>query len=378
MGAAAFTSELANKNADFLFSRAVRWWKLLLAKILAGLGMMLASAVIAAVVYRVLCPDQYVRFATLGGLGVGVLYGVVMMAIGYAMGLSCAAVLPGVSGSVLVAICLVMFSQALVILAKGWSDVIYFPYYYIYAVYLGPPVAMVLIARSRLTRPVASRAVLFAAVVVPIMFAGLVLDKLAPARYSLPIEAAAPNVSPDAKYVVYWHADGVAQITRMADSETRRLPIVPTDVGRYTFYWAGDSTLFFPVFDNHGYRLRTFRMGRDGNLAERSIKIGPEHQGYPLVIPSPKGGLAMVIWLSLSGRPFQPSEYEQRSTHTPGPEDMHSSVTGRVEPVDVLGGKSLGVIARDAQWFWWQTNDSIGYLNKQGVRHVLLLRPHGR
>lgn len=96
-GAGAFSSEI-DKSAQFLFSQPVSWKKLVAAKLIVGIGVIAASAVLTAVIYRLVCPEQYARFATPEHLGLGVVWAVVVTGIPYLIGALFSTVLPGGAG----------------------------------------------------------------------------------------------------------------------------------------------------------------------------------------------------------------------------------------------------------------------------------------
>lgn len=104
MGASSYASEIDSRSADFIYSRPVSWKKIIIAKLIVGLGMIISLSILAAVEYRFICPTPYAAFATLPALCIGIWQAVLMMGIGYMTGFVSSVILPGVTGSMLVLI----------------------------------------------------------------------------------------------------------------------------------------------------------------------------------------------------------------------------------------------------------------------------------
>lgn len=101
MGTGTYSRESSGNTADFLYSRPVSWKKILLAKLVVGVGIILTAAVVAAIVYRVTVPGPYVQFATAGALLRGVGIAVLVMAVPYLLASFTSMVLPGMIGAIL-------------------------------------------------------------------------------------------------------------------------------------------------------------------------------------------------------------------------------------------------------------------------------------
>jgi len=101
VGLGGFTSELTRGRAFFLFTRAVRWQELLLAKVLFGVIIALTAPALAACIFRLTCPEQYHPFITMPNLlnGIGTVAG--LAAVCYLCGLTCSVILPGLAGGLL-------------------------------------------------------------------------------------------------------------------------------------------------------------------------------------------------------------------------------------------------------------------------------------
>lgn len=104
VGLGGYSSELKRERAFFLFTRAVHWSVVLLAKILFGVIMILAAALLAALIFRLTCAEPYRHFVTLPHVlsGVGTL--ALPTVLCYFAGLAGSVILPGLAGGALTVI----------------------------------------------------------------------------------------------------------------------------------------------------------------------------------------------------------------------------------------------------------------------------------
>lgn len=349
LGAATFSSEIAGRNANFLFSRPVSWKKLLLSKVIIGIGLLLLTAVITAIVYRLICPEPYKHLATPYSLGKGVLYAMMFMGFGYFFGLVCSAVLPGAFGGLLVA-----FAGCIAL--SVCEGALYSPsaYYHVksewspWAWAIGALIAMILISRFGLTLTNGARIWRFVLTILVTVLCFLPLDFLAEkdpadmlARLFKPSYGSV-SIGPSGKYLL---ADirHRQYLIRLSDSKRGISRVNPENA-----LWASLDT----AYSLNGSEIKIAWMRPNGKVEYNRIPLGQLAQA---AIPSPSGRFTIVRQLSnKSGGDSQPS---------PG-----------LMAVDILNPSIVLDIEKGIRDFWWQSATEVGYVDDQGNRHIVTLK----
>ncbi len=110
LGLRAYSSELAGDTVRFLYARPVKWWKIWIAKLLAGILGVVSVIVLAALVYALAAPDQYRPFVA-EGIMRGLPVGLGVLAASYAGGFAVSMLMPGLalSFACLVAVLIMLF-----------------------------------------------------------------------------------------------------------------------------------------------------------------------------------------------------------------------------------------------------------------------------
>lgn len=101
-GMTTYSGELGTGTVDFLYAKPASWKKVLLAKLIVGLGFVVATALAATAVYRLMLPGVYADFAGPLELAKGTGLAIAVMGVPYLFGFACSVVLPGMVGGVLV------------------------------------------------------------------------------------------------------------------------------------------------------------------------------------------------------------------------------------------------------------------------------------
>ena len=344
LGLGTFSSELAGGTADFIFSRPVSWKRILLAKILGGLAVIVSAAVLTAIVYCFVRPEQYAAFVTVPRLAEGVGYAVWMMGSAYLVGVACSVVLPGVIGGMLVllAISVAMgVRQAIFAACNVWI-----PRVVEWEWLLSAAIAAILVVRFGLTLTAASRAGRYALVVVAVVILATPLHFLLPSDSGWPYRES--FVSPDGQYaIVHWSAMtdmlkentlGSGYIVRLSDGKKATVTL-PSNIVVRPIYWSKSNAV---VFRWEG-AIRTVQMDDRGMLHEHSIKIGSGEPSRMYLSPDRK--LALV-WSSDKRR-------------------------GRLEFADIETRRKLDLVITDPKRFWWQSNTEVGYVDTEGKRRIV-------
>lgn len=204
LGAFSYSRELMWDTPRFLYSRPVAWWHVWLVKLSVGAVGFLISAVLSAVIYRIVCPTPYLPFASLSALvrGAGVAF---LLAFGaFICGFGCSLAMPGFSYSVGI-------SAGLFGLLALAVEFVGIPVNICYAIPLLLSIVSVILAR-RLTNPTQERVTTFTTIMAP----SLVLLLLFALPFSVRSSLASTHMSPDRNFTaaVEWRSDGKALLLR--------------------------------------------------------------------------------------------------------------------------------------------------------------------
>lgn len=351
LGASAYSSELAGGTADFVRSRPVSWKKTLAAKIIVGAVYLLAAAILAAGVYRLTCPEQYIPFADPVSLVIGAGIAALFMGLGYLSGFVCSAVLPGMFGGLLVMF-LVLISYALEFMVYSLLK-IEFPrsQWSFYFRFIGAAVATVLIARFGTTLPVTRRIMKFSAIVGIFVLIGIPLGFVVK---SDPFRDGTMHrvyyLSDNGKYAVMgeWsYGSGKLHyyLVRVADGKKSRIPVSVENntVALHNCWYNGTLAA---VTNN---RLWMGRMDASGRLRHVDVPIGRPHGQTSWLTPSPNGRLIM----------FEVSSGKDLNAY-------------RLAFADLETLRPLSVTLNGVWYYWWQSDTEVGYtIGKSPQRHIL-------
>lgn len=96
LGLRSYSSEMKDNTIGFLYSRPIKWWQILIAKLIAGiLGIALVLSV-ASLTYILTTPDQLRPFIV-DGLTRGIPYGLEVFGLSYIVGFVVSALMPGIA-----------------------------------------------------------------------------------------------------------------------------------------------------------------------------------------------------------------------------------------------------------------------------------------
>ena len=329
VGLGGYGSELRRGRALFLFSRAVHWQQLLLAKVLYG-AIIILGAPAAACLFRLTCAEPYRHLVTLSHVLAGIGALAWPMALCYLGGLACSVVLPGLAGGVLTIVSIALayllaLSGGEVIAAFGKpfiNDAALFgaPFAMLFFVLLGICWGGMAAARSGLYRDHWQRIKLFAPkCLLTMMLGGLLVlclpQALAnrlflhwfPARF-------AGTISPGGSYAMVSAVQHYAicgldvsslmgtrytasrtDCIRLADNKlVRRMPW-PKDAaffGMYNWTWLTDSVAFDRNFSNGNTQHNLiFHANTNSLIVTPPGNVNP----FPAPVISPNGQLAVAI-----------------------------------------------------------------------------------
>lgn len=355
LGASSFSSELAGRTADFAFSRPISWKKLVLAKVMVGLGLIILTTILATFTFAAFKPAAYVRFASAPDLTAGAMRVALVLGVAYLIGLAGSTVLPGTVGSLLVVMIVwlsVIFDQMLaemfhqdLLWGSGWS---------FFARIAGAAAGTILLARFGLTLPTSRRMARYLLVLCIASVVGLPLDFVMNPHYEpLPGRSvsAAINLSPDGRRAVV-RVRRVFPIRRTArvscyflrypSFTTAKIPLDwcdLLDVGSQPM-WARQEALVGVAWDY----LWILRMDRKGGSHGGLIAMNEPDE----VCPSPDGRWVMAA--------------------------NYTDTGSNLSFIDIQKARLLkGVKVQRAGNYWWQSDSEVGYTDAHNVRHFLEL-----
>jgi len=362
LGLNTYSSEIARGAGQFLYSRRTSWKAVLAAKLTLGIAVIIASAIIAALGYRLLCPAPLLRFATLDRLASGAGHIVVYTGCAYLFGVASSVALPGISGGVLVAVTSVMViglsDVALTELGlpRGTSS-------QLWVVALG--IAVIITIRSGLLLPTKARVGRYALTAVTAA-ALLTALPLMVGRHNLPAWVSGQSmtdhyrisVSPDGAYVVANRMVPIGSsremrtyMVRMADRSGVRLDAgQPRAILWAAWRWIGTKT----AASSDGRLVLVARIKTAANIPMRkavSVKTitlaGGAPADYALPLPSPNGKLALVA------------------------SNVADSSARDLRFVDIENMRPLKLTVHNAQNYWWQSDTEVGYVDSGEKRHIV-------
>lgn len=379
-GTGAYASELSGDKADFLYSRPVSWKRILLAKLTIGFCFILSAAVLSAIVYRLICPDLYVPFATLPALMKGVGLAVLLMGIPYIVGVACSVVFPGFLGGILTLLMVLVLGSLQMLILNETSIVPYAtqiiageykanaPYFALLSWPLALLLAGLYTVRSGLTLSTGARVRKYTIVL------AIFVVLLIPADMIISCGIAAPQwlnhgtvdnvmISPDGKYAL---VQSYETLIRLSDKKFVQFRGGNSyqDLG-----WCGEGKLYFirkgadryysqakhayPPAKSNSY-LTLIKMDREGKLHQKTINLG--YWSWIQAHPSPYSNM-----IALVGTDFQLRKRSILFVDT-----AKERILPQIVTVDLRFTR-----------VWWKSKNEIVYftpsnkLGEEGKRHTL-------
>lgn len=365
VGATAYSTELKGNRVDFLYSQPISWTKLLLAKALFGLAVVLGSTVLSAIIFRISCPDYYVAFATPARLAYIVKSTVWWFWTIYMSGLFFSVAVPGFTGGLVVLVANILLMGAMQSIGPNYIPESYKDMFTLgqgQAILLGQTIAALLLLRFGLTLPLKSRAIRYGVVVlatcaiVPTLFLAFPKDTFV--NTFCRKDCTWSRVSPRGDYalaVYTWsfmekiglHGTGstfreASYIVRLSDGKATPvdldLPNCPICV------WVNGNTAYCCSEGSPG--IRVVRLTPGGKVVMSRVKL----DSIPTqILPSADSSAAIVA--------------------SQGPKGTSVVV------LDTDFGKPVTPPIGQASAYWWQSGNQVGYLDCRGARHILSLHP---
>lgn len=353
LGAASYSKELAWDTARFLYSRPVRWGHLWLVKFGLGLLICIASVVVPAIVYRLVCPAIYLPFADFVSLAKGTGLGLLCVTVPFICGFGCSAVAAGLSWTLGVAGASLVFAAGL-----GWIAYEFLGREEVWGLFGVPVVvfiASIALAR-RLTLPLVSRVRLYAWIFSSSVTFLFLVGLLFPDYTGSETETA---ISPDRRYVALaegrrtgWQWE--LKTLRLRSAGARRYKTVETANSLRPVTWSPDSRRFLYLVQPHGDTGTFLKAVEVDRLTTRSLaKVPIPHREWGSHRPAETIG----VW-SPSGAQlafFIVKEPE------PGQVQWQTSITGFVYGVEtgVLRQLPHNFVPKDLSPTWWLSDDEI-------------------
>ena len=375
-GLLGYSSELVGERAVFLYSRAMLWKPLLVAKVLPGLLVTLISTVLGAVTCRLAAPAVYLPFVTPAHLLQGASETAGIAGASYLIGLGCSIVLPGIAGSIIALLCWFGLSMGVTqvqeLLNKDNT-----PIWLIVGMLSAPVVAMVVIARFGLTLSRTQRVVRFGLVLVSVMVAGLLLNQVPSARLALagcfPPEVTEPtstSLSPHARFaaVMRFHINQW-QVEWVDIATGKRIMLPSTAQNVLNVRWTATDDMLI-IYNTPGITNTP-----DGKQADTSLAYW-EH-GVMRTVRLPND-----VTIPYNRPAGFPSSDGQRLLFAEFPHLLVlNPTTGAMQTIANIPRKRKHFTRTDEKkWWrhhtphcWWQGNRTVGYTDPDSGKTVLVV-----
>lgn len=342
LGMMTFNTEL-NSAADFLYTKPISWWKILAAKLVAGLAVIIISAVLSAGIYAVIRPDQYTQFTTPVSLLTGIGWAVLLTGLSYLLGVSVSVLLPGNFGGIIAIAAIVVYGTPYSIFWNWVSGDYITIGYFVFALPIGVLAALIFTARFGITLPLSTRVFRYTVVVFGMLTTAVVVNAFIPSLSFNPIEYSTKtiSISPDAncaflreRFFVPGNASNdysKSHLLRLSDGKAAAV-----DNTMRMAYWTPSGKVI--LGDKKG--LIIAEMTADGKINKRLLPL-PYPTAYS-ILQSPDRKLALV----------------------PTRENV-------LYIVDVENIRRLDVSVKDFKEYWWQSNSEFGYIDQADKRHII-------
>jgi ABC-type transport system involved in multi-copper enzyme maturation permease subunit len=405
-GMSAYSRDLSSGTMDFTYARPVSWKKTLASKLLIGLGLIIASTILAAIVYRLTSPAEYAHVATPVRLMWGALEAAVIMSACYLLGAACSVAVSGYVGSLLIVIVAAMSIAAREYVVHTLSSFVpipaVLPFWWTTGIVVGLACAALIAVRFGLTLSTGARLRRYTLVAALILVVSAPLDLLQPTtaweeNYG-PVWVDS-TASPTGEYVVcrelrqtfaylrdiprpvtddypgrinyrlirlsdykqglfalesyqqpptdvIWTAPGVLVLTEQKLTDEKGNPPTPEELQNL------DTSRFY-----FGLQVRGVAMDAGGRLHQRLVWAERRNHYNSNAVPSANQQLLLVT----SNREYNPPvrTYER---------DLRVWSLGTLKPVTPY----IHVACRHAGW---QSNTEIGYTDTTGKRHIIRVVP---
>lgn len=357
-GLGAYSSELARSTADFLFSRPISWKKMTAAKLITMLWIVIMAAMVSAVVYRIMCPVPYIKFATPLRLGEGIGISAGVMIVGYFIGAIFSVALPGTIGALTTLIAAAVFCATVFIgigslieqagIRKLMEPETFEPVWSFAGLIIGALVAAVIISRFGITLSTAARVKRYALIFILIALLLSLLDWNPTTRISYLSSKELDRgmvLSPDGRFAVLLsdlpqRAGLKIELLRLCDRKKVILPFRGVNDITWSITWAADGKLFmYRNLDTEHSSINVVWMTACGRLCIKSITAPPILYQYELLSPDHKIAI------------LRSYENKSRKTKLLFLDVMRCRLLKCEVMLDRLGLEGI----------WWRSNTEIGY-----------------
>lgn len=342
-GMTTFTAELSGA-ADFLYTKPISWWKIVITKIAAGLLVVIVSALLSCAIYAVVRPHQYAHLTTLSSLLTGTGWALLFTGLCYLIGVLVSVVIPGPAGGIAVlsaTILLGCLSSAFWYWAASSE---YDMGHLVFAWSAAIIAAFIFTARFGITLPLNHRIHRYGALIIGIVAIVTITDVCFSKFHCNHSNhgITSTSISPDANYALVTETFFISGKATNSHSESHlvRLSDGKTAVIRSNFrtaYWTPSNEIIL----SNDKKLTIAKMTAGGKIKTRMIPLPFMMQSF---LQSPDLRFA-VVW-------------------TNPPKTLYI--------VDVENGHKKKVEVKGCYWIWWQSNTEIGYNEKKdGKRHIV-------
>jgi len=361
-GLMGYGSELKGERGTFLYSRALLWKSLLIAKVLPGIIVAVVSAILGGLIWwQITAPDVYLPFITAVSLLTGMGCMILFTGVAYLLGVCCSIVLPGIAGSIICGLLFIGTSMVAVSLHEEFNAKIE-PFIIPICMIGAPLIALVVIARFGVTLSATQRFIRFMLIVILIIGAGLLLDQtVLSVKFSKAFASnedentASISLSPNGRmaFLQQYYPEGKVD-TEWVNLETKQHGKLPT-TSNATFSWSTIDCALIEMYEDEDDDMQ-LAYWPHGQL--QTIKVKMSSSGSTLRT-SPNGEHVMLM--NRYDRIVKVANIRKGTIRTLvkfSNKDMEAmSMRGYIRPVPIA---------------WWQDNQTVGYIVPQTGKRVLV------
>jgi|GEM_PF-6735539 len=349
-GLTAYSGDLAQGTLKFLLTRHVSWKQVLAAKLIVNIGIIAMADLAGYIIFRTLLPVQYHTLGSIPGFVECFGWALLVTAGPYLIGAMCSTVLPGITGSAVVATAIITIFFAHKSLFSGI-------YGYIEEIVqvtwiIGAGIASFCIIRFGIASSTRYRVIRFCSILLITSVINTLLVYTIHTTNSLDIFTSKQvSISPDGRFAFQKKygppilSDSTKlELIRLVDGKSLIISNQPTADDYYSLhsYWNDCGKVYYLAGNN----LTIAGMDASGHIVNNTVKLMNFESAS--LLPSPDLRLVIVEESFKFAKPLPILVFVDTEKHI-------------ILPTKIT----------DYKKYWWQSNDKIGYIDNESKRHVV-------
>ncbi len=351
-GLTAYSGDLSQKTLKFLLTRHVSWKQVLAAKLIVNIGIIATADMVGYIIFRLLLPVEYHAPGSVPSFFDSYGWALLVTAGPYLVGAMCSTVLPGITGSAVVATAIITLFLA----QRSWFGGIYgYTERLVQLVWIiGAGIASFCIIRFGIASSTRYRVVRFCSILVVIgVINTLLIYSLRTTSTFDIFTGRKVSISPDGQYALQithgspmLHYYIKSELTRLSDGKS--VVISDDPVSRDSSIGQSCWTDSGKICYLQGCDLIIADIDKSGHINKETVTL--ETFRVASLMPSPDSH-SVIIEESFDS----------------------ANVSPILVFVDIEKRCRFSTYVTDYKKYWWQTNDEIGYIDNQSKRHIVKL-----